>query len=150
VGGVINIITKAGVGLPTRATLDGTVGSFNYRAGVASFTGSSGPWSAAGYSNAINSDGYRQNNFYRQTNAIGDFRSTLPDASVYLNLSADNSWIGLPGARLVDPSIGVNQLVSNRDGATTPYDWAGKQGRNATLGFTRLLAPGVELIVDGG
>src|SRR5262249_50662164 len=29
-------------------------------------------------------------------------------------------------------------------------DWAEKKGENATLGFTRMLAPWAELIVDGG
>src|SRR5262245_20430326 len=150
VGGVINIITKAGVALPTRARADVTTGSFNYREGNASYTGSNGPWSAAVFSNVVNSDGYRVHNFYRQANGVGDFRYTVPDGSVYLNLSADNSWLDLPGARLVDPSIGVDQLATDRRGATTPFDWASKKGQNATLGFTRMLAPGAELIVDGG
>ena len=134
-------MTKTGVALPTRARLDYTGGSFSYREGNASFTGSNGPWSASVWSNAINSDGYRVNNFYRQLNGIGDFRYVVPEGSVYLNLSADDSWLGLPGARLVDPSIGVNQLVTDRRGATTPFDWSRKQGENATLGFTRMLAP---------
>jgi iron complex outermembrane receptor protein len=149
-GGVINIVTKTGVALPTRARLDTTVGSFNYREGNASFTGSKGPWSASIYSNAINSNGYREHNFYRQLNGVADFRYTVPDASAYLNLSADNSWLDLPGARLVDPSINVNLLVTDRRGATTPFDWAGKKGKNATLGFTHMIAPWAELIVDGG
>ena len=149
-GGVINIVTKTGVALPTRARVDFTTGSFKYREGNASFTGSKGPWSTSIYSNAINSDSYRDNNFYRQLNAVGDFRYSVDDGGVYLNLSADSSRIGLPGGRLVDPSIGVNQLVTDRKGATTPYDWAGKKGENATLGFTRMLTPWAELIVDGG
>ena len=150
VGGVINIVTKTGVGLPTRARVDFTTGSFKYREGNASFTGSKGPWSTSIYSNAINSDGYRDNNFYRQLNAVGDFRYSVDDGGVYLNLSADRSRLGLPGGRLVDPSIGVNQLVTDRKGATTPYDWAARKGENATLGFTRMLTPWAELIVDGG
>ena len=149
-GGVINIVTKTGVALPTRARLDTTVGSFNYREGNASFTGSKGPWSASIYSNAVNSNGYREHNFYRQLNGVADFRYTVPDASAYLNLSADNSWLDLPGGRLVDPSINVNLLVTDRRGATTPFDWAGKKGKNATLGFTHMIAPLAELIVDGG
>jgi iron complex outermembrane receptor protein len=70
--------------------------------------------------------------------------------SAYLTLSADNSWLGLPGARLVDPSIGVDQLATDRRGATTPFDYAAKRGANATAGIARMLTPGVELIVDGG
>ena len=44
----------------------------------------------------------------------------------------------------------MNQLVTDRRGATTPFDWAGKKGENVTLGFTRVLAPWAELIIDGG
>jgi iron complex outermembrane receptor protein len=51
---------------------------------------------------------------------------------------------------LVDPSIGVNQLVTDRRGATTPFDWGNKKGENATLGVTRQLTSWAELIVDGG
>ena len=50
----------------------------------------------------------------------------------------------------VDPVAGLNQLVTDWRGAATPYDFADKQGASATAGFTRMLAPGAELIVDGG
>jgi iron complex outermembrane receptor protein len=150
VGGVINIVTKTGVALPTKVRVESAIGSFKYREGIASVTGSNGPWSASIFSNAVNSDGYRVNNFYRQLNGVGDFRYTTDEGSVYLNLSADSSWLGLPGARRVEPSIGLNELITDRAGARTPFDWADKKGQNATLGVTRMLAPGAELIVDGG
>jgi iron complex outermembrane receptor protein len=149
-GGVINIVTKTGVDVKPQAATDVTVGSFKYRAANARMQTSNGPWAVSLFSNGINSDGYRNNNFYRQVNAIGDFRYTANEGSAYLNLSTDTSYIGLPGARRVDPVIGMNQLISDPQGATTPYDWAQKRGKNATLGFTRLLAPGIEAIVDGG
>jgi iron complex outermembrane receptor protein len=150
VGGVINIVTKSNIGAPSRARVDATVGSFNYIEGNASASGSSGPWSSSFYSNAINSDGYRANNFYRQLSGIGNLRYTGSDGTFYLNVSADGQYVGLPGARRVEPSIGLNELISDRRGARTPFDWADKNGRSATLGFTRMLAPGAELIVDGG
>jgi len=149
-GGVINIVTKSGVGSKPTARFEGAFGSFNYKEGIASFSGSHGPWSASVYSNAVNSDGYRDNNFYRQLNGVGDFRYTYGEGSAYLNLSGDNSHIGLPGARRVEPSKGLDQLATDRRGATTPFDYADKNGRNATLGVTRMLAPGAEVIVDGG
>jgi iron complex outermembrane receptor protein len=150
VGGVINIVTKSGAALPPKARLEGAFGSFNYREGNGSASGSSGPWSASVHGNAINSDGYRENNFYRQASGVGDFRYTVDEGSAYLNLSADSQHVGLPGGRRVDPIAGLNQLVTDRTGATTPFDYGDKQGVNATLGFTRMLAPGAELIVDGG
>jgi len=39
---------------------------------------------------------------------------------VTLNLSADDSHLGLPGARRFEPSRGIDQLVTDRRGATTP------------------------------
>jgi len=150
VGGTINIITKNAAGQPPKARIDGAFGSFNYREGNASVSGSNGPWSASVIGNAIGSNGYRVNNEYRQYNGVGDFRYTVDQGSIYLNLSADDQNIGLPGHRRVQPNIGMNKLVSDRRGAFTPYDFAGKEGQNATLGFTRMLAPGAELIVDGG
>jgi iron complex outermembrane receptor protein len=51
---------------------------------------------------------------------------------------------------LVDPSIGLDQLATDRRGSATPFDYAAKQGVNATTGFTKTLWNGAELIVDGG
>lgn len=149
-GGVINIVTKTGVALPPRLRLDGAFGSFQHREGNLSASGSNGPWSASVFANAIKSDGYRQNNHYSQFNGVADLRYTVQDGSFYLNLSADDQSLGLPGGRRVEPSIGLNQLITDRRGATTPFDFGDKQGYNGTVGFTRMLAPGAELIVDGG
>jgi iron complex outermembrane receptor protein len=150
VGGVINIVTKTGIALSPKARFEGAFGSFKQREGNASFSGSSGPWSASVYGLAMNSDGYRENNEYKQRSGVGDFRYTVQEGSAYLNLSGDDQDIGLPGARRVDSRVQMNQLITNRRGATTPYDFAGKQGASVTGGITRMLAPGVELIVDGG
>jgi iron complex outermembrane receptor protein len=150
VGGVINIVTKNGVGAKPGGRIDGAFGSFNYREGNASVQGSNGPWSASIFSNAIRSDGYRDNNEYRQNNGIGDFRYSTNEGSLYLNLSADEQNIGLPGHRRVQPSLGIDKLATDRRGAFSPFDWAAKQGQNVTAGFTRTFAPGFELIVDGG
>ena len=150
IGGVINIVTKTGVGLKPGGRIEGAFGSFGYREGNGSVQGSNGPWSASIYGNAIGSQGYRDNNEYRQTNGVGDFRYSTNEGSFYLNLSADDQSIGLPGHRRVQPSAGMNKLVTERQGAFSPFDWAAKQGQNVTVGFTRMLAPGLELIVDGG
>src|SRR5262249_41421768 len=72
VGGVINIITKAGVDLPTTARVQGTAGSYNYGEGDVSFSTSSGPYSTSVYGSAISSHGYRDNNELHQGNAVGD------------------------------------------------------------------------------
>ncbi len=150
-GGVINIVTKTGVtGPPLAARVEVGGGSFGQRQVAASASANAGPWSTSFYGNQINSDGYRVNNKLAQHNAVGDIRYTTPDLTAYMTLSGDDLRLGLPGARLVDPSIGVNQLVTDRKGAATPFDHAEKQGANATAGFIKSLGYGAELIVDGG
>jgi iron complex outermembrane receptor protein len=150
VGGVINIVTKSGVGLPPRLRIDGGFGSFGHVEGNAAASGSHGPWSASVVANGVEAEGYRRNNAYTQRNAVGDFRHTSETTSFYVNLSSDDQHLRLPGARRVEPSIGLNELVTDRRGARTPFDYAYKRGFNGTAGVTHILAPGYELIVDGG
>jgi iron complex outermembrane receptor protein len=151
VGGVVNIVTKTGVGgPPLAARIETGIGSFNQRQVSASASANSGPWSTSFHGVQLNSDGYRVNNTLAQHNAIGDVRYTTPDLTAYLTLSGDDQRLGLPGGRLVDPSIGVNQLVTDRKGAATPFDNAEQHGANATAGFIKSLGYGAELIVDGG
>lgn len=150
-GGVVNIVTKTGVtGPPLAARVEVGGGSFGQRQVAASASANAGPWSSSVYANQINSDGYRVNNRLAQQNAVGDIRYTTPDLTAWLTLSGDDQRLGFPGGRLVDPSIGVNQLITDRKGAATPFDHAEKQGANATAGFIKSLGYGVELIVDGG
>jgi iron complex outermembrane recepter protein len=152
VGGVINIVTKTGVGLPPSARIAGTFGTFNYTEGAASANGSwSGKWgtaSASAYANEISSDGYRLNNRLNQRNAVGDFRYSGGQGNVYFNIAADDQRLGLPGGRRVSPT--ENLVDSDPRGAATPFDYAAKQGFNLTAGVTRMVAPGTEMIIDGG
>jgi iron complex outermembrane recepter protein len=151
VGGVINIVTKNAIsGAPFAIRAEGGVGSFNQSLGSVSATANQGPWSASFFGNGINSDGYRANNALSQQNAIGEIRYTRPDFTAFFNVSGDNQQLGLPGGRTVNPLTGVNQLVTDRTGTNTPFDFGNKQGANATAGFTKTLWNGGELIVDGG
>jgi iron complex outermembrane receptor protein len=65
-------------------------------------------------------------------------------------VTGDDQKLGFPGTRLVDPSIGLNELVTARQGTSTPFDYGNKQGKSATTGFTKTMWSGVDLIVDGG
>jgi iron complex outermembrane recepter protein len=151
VGGVVNIILKNGVGGPPAAMrFEGGVGSFNQRMGSVSAAINLGPWSTSFYGNAIMSDGYRVNNALDQRNGVGNLNYTTPGLTAFLTLSGDDQRLGFPGGRFVDPSIGLNELVTNRRGTGTPFDYGAQQGANATAGFTKTLVNGVDLIVDGG
>jgi iron complex outermembrane receptor protein len=151
VGGVINIVTKTGIGGPPVAIrAEGGAGSFNQRLASVSTAANAGPWSTSFYGNAFKSDGYRVNNAFDQRNAIGNINYSTPDLTAFLTVTGDDQKLGLPGGRFVDPSIGLNELVTDRRGTKTPFDYANKQGASATAGFTKTLWNGGELIVDGG
>jgi iron complex outermembrane receptor protein len=151
VGGVINIVTRSGVNQPFSGRVQGQVGSYRYGEADASFSGSNGPFAASVAANAISSGGYRLNNKLHQQNAVGDFRwSDGQGTGAYLNLSANEQHLGLPGGRLVSAKDNINQVVTDPRGATTPFDYSNKQGIIATLGVTRVIAPGTEVIIDGG
>ena len=151
VGGVVNIVLKNGVGGPPVAgRVEAGYGSFNQRLANISVATNSGPWSTSFYGNAIKSDGFRENNALDQRNGVGNLNYTTPDLKAFLTVTGDDQKLGLPGGRIVDPSIGVNELVTNRRGAATPFDYGNQQGASATAGFTKTLWNGAELIVDGG
>ena len=97
------------------------------------------------FANGINSDGYRVNSALRERSAIGDLRYTGNEGKAWAVISGDDQHLGLPGARLVDQAAGINQLVTDRRGATTPTAFADKTGG----GVSRIIGQGVELIVDG-
>jgi iron complex outermembrane recepter protein len=151
IGGVINIVLKNGVGGPPVAMkAEAGVGSFNQRMAYVSAALNSGPWSTSFYGNGIKSDGYRENNALDQRSGIGNLNYTTPDLKAFLTVTGDDQKLGFPGGRIVDPSIGVNELVTDRRGAATPFDYGNQQGASATAGFTKTLWNGAELIVDGG
>ncbi len=151
VGGVINIVTKNGVGgPPVSARIEAGFGSFNTRLGNVSTSLNSGPWSTSFHGNTVRTDGYRDNNRYSQQNGVGNLNYTTPGLTAFLTVTGDNQELRLPGGRTVDPSIGLDELRANRRGTSTPFNYANQHGFSATAGFTRTLVNGVDLIVDGG
>nr|WP_246550741.1 TonB-dependent receptor [Bradyrhizobium liaoningense] len=151
VGGVINIVTRNGVGgPPVTARIEAGFGSFNTRLGNVSTSLNAGPWSTSFYGNTVRTDGYRDNNRYSQQNGVGNLNYTTPGLTAFLTVTGDNQELRLPGGRTVDPSIGLDELRANRRGTSTPFNYANQQGFGATAGFTKTLVNGVDLIVDGG
>lgn len=151
VGGVINIVTRTGVGgPPVTARIEAGFGSFNTRLGNVSTLINSGPWSTSFYGNAVKTDGYRDNNRYVQENGVGNLNYTTSGLTAFLTVTGDNQELRLPGGRTVDPSTGVDELATNRRGTSTSFNYANQQGFGATAGFTKTLVNGIDLIVDGG
>lgn len=147
VGGVVNIITKTGTERPPSARVEAGFGSFNQKEVNGSAAVSHGPFSVSVFGNAVNSDGYRVNNEVRQRNGVGDLRYDSGDGKAWVNITGDDQRLGLPGARLVTTTS--SELESDRRGATTPTAYSEKTGGTLTLGVSRMIGQGVELIVDG-
>ena len=141
IGGVINIVTKTGVGGPPVAIRgEAGVGSFNQRLaqrlGLRPISGRGRRRSTA---TPIKSDGYRDNNALDQRNGVGNINYTTPDLKAFLTVTGDDQKLGFPGGRLVDPSIGVNSSSPTARAPATPFDYGNQQGASATAGFTKTL-----------
>ena len=135
--GVINIITKSPSARGNAVTLRARGGSYAMREGVlaANHFGDSAGFnvSAANY----DSEGYRRNNRNRQSDMLADFRILTERGDIALKLAADRQGIRLPGARTVQPSAGINELLTDRRGTSTPLDYAQRDGNRATLDWRR-------------
>src|SRR5256885_1880172 len=83
--------------------------------------------SVYGYS----SDGYRANNRNEQQNNTLNARLALGEGALDLRLGTDRQDVRLPGARRVQPSIGLDEYAADRRGAQTPLDFASRDGARA-------------------
>jgi iron complex outermembrane receptor protein len=138
VAGVVNIITKSPASRPSTVIVRGAVGSYDTREGVIEGNYSGGGIGINLIGTQFESDGYRRNNQNRQTNALADLRWAAGAAGDFsVKLGTDNQGIRLPGARQVQPSAGVNQLATDRRGASTPLDWAQREGNRASFDWNR-------------
>ena len=132
--GVINIVTRSPLQPGLHAEMQARAGSFNTLEGR--FTGSVANErfglnaSVHGYA----SDGYRVNNRNEQTNYSANLRWAGNGSTVDLRLGADRQDLRLPGARRIQPSIGLDELATDRRGAQTPLDYASRDG--ALIGLT--------------
>ncbi len=131
--GVINIITKSPSRIGNLAVLQGSAGSYDTLEGqlyANYFTGNVGfNLIAANF----RSNGYRDNNYNRQSNVQAEVRLLTEGGDASFKIGNDNQGIRLPGARTVQPSAGINQLETDRRGTSTPLDYAQRVGNRVTL-----------------
>jgi iron complex outermembrane receptor protein len=149
IGGVINIVTKNAESLRGAGRVEGVVGSYGYEEGRISTGRTSGPWSVSLFSNAVAAAGYRQNSTLSQGNTIAELNYKTTGSSGYVNVAIDGQHQGLPAGLPNLPLVYPITLDDPR-ATVTPFDWASKKDANITAGFTHMLAPGANLIVDGG
>ena len=149
IGGVINIVTKNASSLRGTGRVEGVAGSYGYEEGRLSAGRSAGPWSISVFSNGVASSGYRQNSTLSQGNTVSELNYKDAGWTGYVNLGIDGQHQGLPAGLPNMPLIYPITLETPR-ATVTPFDWASKKDMNVTAGVTRMLAPGADLILDGG
>ncbi|MGA0116722.1 MAG: TonB-dependent receptor [Burkholderiales bacterium] len=141
-GGVINIITRSPFDRHGTGSVRARIGSYDtVETGLtAQYRGERMGIGVA--ASNLESDGYRVNNHNRQTNASADLRLLTESGEVAVKLATDHQGLRLPGARQVQPSTGVNQLVSDRRGAQTPLDYAQRNGNRMTVDWRHRIGSG--------
>ena len=131
--GVINIITKAPARIGNLAVLQARAGSYDTLEGQLYANYFSGNVGFNVIGSGYRSDGYRDNNDNRQTNAQAEVRWLTGRGDASLKIGRDDQDLRLPGARTVQPSAGINQLETDRRGSSTPLDYTERTGGRATF-----------------
>ena len=139
--GVINIVTRSPLRQGSVAEAMASAGTFNTRAGqvyggttLALPAGSFGI-NASAYGFA--SDGYRANNRNEQQNSTVNLRWAMGDTTLDLRAATDAQELRLPGARRVQPSIGLDEYARDPRGAQTPLDYSSRDGKRASLALAQ-------------
>ena len=131
--GVINIITRSPTQIGTTGQVSAKAGSYGMtevQANASHFSGKAGIDFTA---NQLITDGYRANNRNEQINAQANTRWILDAGELALKVGIDRQDIRLPGVRKVDPSLGINLVATDPRGATTPLDYASRDGSQVAL-----------------
>ena len=131
--GVINIITKSPARIGNLAVMQGRAGTYDTLEGQVYANTFTGNFGINVIGSAYRSDGYRDNNDNRQANAQAELRLLTGRGDLSFKIGYDDQNVGLPGARTVQPSAGVNQLETDRRGTSTPLDYADRTGERAML-----------------
>lgn len=150
VGGVVNIVTKSATDTTTGGAADIAIGSEVYREANVSGRTTVGRFSMNAYGSAIESKGYRANNDLRQKNALAELRHRGDGGDVFVKFQADNQRLGLPGGRR--ETLGTSELHPDfvRRLATNPADKGFQSGLSGSIGISRRVDEGLDLVVDMG
>lgn len=139
-GGVINIITRTSKRQGFNAGGSVRAGSYGMREIQANGGFASAAMSADVTASRLESQGYRANNGNGQSNAQANFRMLGETGELALKLGLDSQIIHLPGARTVQPALGIDQVASDPRGAATPLDYASRDGKQFALELQQHLA----------
>ena len=150
VGGTINIITRQPGKAGTSAFIKAGAGNLDTQQLDAHISHNGGPFSMFLGAHGVSSDGYRDNNDLDDKSINTDFRFTRANNQFFLKYKWFDQDQDLPGARNVNPGLGINQLKNNRKGTNTPRDYADQHGYSINPGVTHYWDNGTEAVIDFG
>lgn len=133
--GVINIATRSPLKHGPALEAFGRAASFNAREGQLYGAYASGNFGINASVHGFAADGYRANNRNEQQNNTASLRWAIGDTTLDLRAATDAQELRLPGARRIQPSIGLDELGADRRGAQTPLDYASRDGKRIGLAF---------------
>jgi iron complex outermembrane receptor protein len=131
--GVINIVTRSPLKQGPALEAFGRAASFNTREGQLYGSYASGGFGINASVYGFTSDGYRANNRNEQQNNTASLRWAFGDTTLDLRAATDSQELRLPGARRIQPSVGLNEYVADPRGAQTPLDYASRDGKRIGL-----------------
>lgn len=138
--GVINIITHTPTLLGGHGQVSARSGSYDTAELQASGSYFSGETGLDVTFSKLGSQGYRANNRNAQTNAQANFRWLTEAGELAFKLGIDQQSIRLPGPRLVQPALGIDQVTADPRGTATPLDYASRDGNQLGLEWQQNLA----------
>src|SRR5512134_340964 len=133
--GVVNIVTRSPLKQGRRAEALGRVASYGTLEGQLYGSTTTQAFGISAVLHGYDSEGYRDNNRNEQQNAGVNLRWDLSKAYLDLRLGLDRQDLQLPGARRVQPSIGLDEYTTDPRGAQTPLDWSSRNGERAGATF---------------
>ena len=135
-GGTINIITKH-PSKEIRGDASIGLGSYGTKEWQLAISGSGDRVGMRVTASGLDSTNYRANNNIAQSNLEADLRTDVGHGEAVLKFGADNQNLRYPGPRTVDPSIGLNELVTDPHGTSTPLDYGKRDGGHVSLGTSQ-------------
>ena len=136
VGGVVNLITRTPFERPEGASARVEKGSYGATSAAVSSNIHADEVGLSLHAGRSESDGYRQNNENRVSNAGAVIEWKPERWHAILGAGLDQQDLRLPGARAVDPSLGRNELNGDRRGTSKPKDYSTHDGQYVNLELT--------------
>ena len=135
--GVINIVTRSPLEQGAAFEAFGRTATFNTQEGQlygSYVTGNpAGNFGINASVYSYSSDGYRANNRNEQRNNTANLRWAFADTTIDFRAATDSQNLRLPGARRIQPSIGLDEYAADPRGAQTPLDYSSRDGKRAGL-----------------